>query len=100
MINTDNYNIDADVPNLALGYASVGDNMRPLPEGQRRSNIFILQRGGSAGGGYSTVEDLLRFPEALPGHKLLNKEYTHMDRTSKVATGRGEAEYGFRSEER
>jgi len=99
MINTDNYNIDADVPNLALGYTSVGDNMRPLPDGQRRSNIFILQRGGSAGGGYSTVEDLLRFSEALQGHKLLDKEYTHMDMTGKVATGRGDAKYGFGMEE-
>src|SRR5260370_9893864 len=73
--------------------------MGPMPDGQRRSNIFILQRGGSAGGGYSTVEDLLRFSEALQGHNLLDKEYTHMDMTGKVATGRGDAKYGFGMEE-
>ena len=31
-------------------------------------------RGGPAGGGYSTVEDLLRFDRALRGGKLLKKE--------------------------
>src|SRR5262249_36336481 len=33
-------------------------------------------RGTSAGGGYSTVVDLLKFAEALMGHKLLNAENT------------------------
>ncbi len=47
MQNTDNWAADADVPNRALGYTYAGQ-----PKGSpRKSNIFMLQRGGSAGGG-------------------------------------------------
>jgi CubicO group peptidase (beta-lactamase class C family) len=99
MINTDNYNTDADVPNLALGYTNMPDEMGKPPSPQRRSNIFILQRGGSAGGGYSTVEDLFRFAQALRGHKLLNTEYTDMIMTGKVPTPRPGVKYGFGMEE-
>ena len=52
-------------------------------------------RGTSAGGGYSTVEDLLRFATALQSHKLLNAEYTEMLTTGKVDTPRGRYAYGF-----
>ena len=36
------------------------------------------------------MEDLLRFAQALQGHKLLNKEYTDLDMTGKVNTDRGD----------
>jgi CubicO group peptidase (beta-lactamase class C family) len=52
-------------------------------------------RGTSAGGGYSTVEDLLRFATALQTHKLLNAQYTEMLTTGKVDAGRGKYAYGF-----
>jgi CubicO group peptidase (beta-lactamase class C family) len=97
MINTDNYKIDADVPNLALGYTTGGP--AAAPGTPRRTNIYFLQRGASAGGGYSTVEDLLRFAGALEGHKLLNKEYTDLDMIGKVATGRGDVKYAYGMEE-
>ena len=53
-------------------------------------------RGTSAGGGYSSVGDLVAFAEALMNHKLLNAEYTSMLITGKVdiAEGRKYA-YGF-----
>lgn len=53
-------------------------------------------RGTSAGGGYSTVGDLLRFADALLGHRLLNAEHTEMLIAGKVdsAGGRRYA-YGF-----
>ncbi len=50
-------------------------------------------RGGPAGGGFSTVEDLLRFASALRSGKLLNPKYTEM-----VWTGKPEwnsPDYGF-----
>lgn len=57
MTNTDNYNVDDDVPNLALGYTTMGDDMHPQPNGKLRTNIFMhVARGGAAGGGYSTVQ--------------------------------------------
>jgi CubicO group peptidase (beta-lactamase class C family) len=53
-------------------------------------------RGTSAGGGYSTVEDLQKFAEALRNHKLLNAQYTEMLTTGKVDTGGGgKYAYGF-----
>ena len=53
-------------------------------------------RGTAAGGGYSTVGDLLRFAEALMSHKLLNAQYTDMLFTGKVDVGNGQMyAYGF-----
>ena len=52
-------------------------------------------RGTSAGGGYSTVADLLKFATALQGHKLLNAQYTEMLTTGKVDAGRGKYAFGF-----
>jgi Beta-lactamase len=65
------------------------------PSAQRRSNIFMLQRGGSAGGGYSTVEDLFRFARALEGHKLLTAEDTGVIMTGKVEMPSPNMKYGF-----
>ncbi|MEX2284254.1 MAG: serine hydrolase domain-containing protein [Gemmatimonadota bacterium] len=53
-------------------------------------------RGTSAGGGYSTVSDLLKFATALMTHKLLNAENTALLITGKVDTGGGgKYAYGF-----
>jgi CubicO group peptidase (beta-lactamase class C family) len=53
-------------------------------------------RGTSAGGGYSTVGDLLKFSEALMSHKLVNAEYTDMLITGKADVGNGQMyAYGF-----
>jgi CubicO group peptidase (beta-lactamase class C family) len=101
MINTDNYNIDDDIPNLALSYTFMGNNMHPLPVGQVRSNVFMsIARGGAAGGGYSTVEDLLHFSQALEGHKLLNQQYTDLDMTGKIVERKsGSVKYAYGLEE-
>ena len=52
-------------------------------------------RGTSAGGGYSTVEDLARFAAALKDHKLLNAQYTDMLTTGKPGTPDNSYAYGF-----
>ena len=53
-------------------------------------------RGTAAGGGYSTVGDLLRFASALMSHKLLNAEHTALLITGKADTGGGgKYAYGF-----
>lgn len=95
MHDTGNEGWDTVVPDRAVGYTR-DDQSANAP---RKSNIFFLQRGGSAGGGYSTVGDLLRFAEALQSDKLLNKKYTTMDMTGQVVTPRPGVKYGFGMEE-
>jgi D-alanyl-D-alanine carboxypeptidase len=53
-------------------------------------------RGTSAGGGYSTVEDLARFAHALLSHKLLSPDSTKLLITGKVKARPGARyAYGF-----
>jgi len=52
-------------------------------------------RATSAGGGYSTVEDLARFGAALEEHKLLDAQYTDMLTTGKPGTPDSSYAYGF-----
>ena len=77
MTRTDSFERDQKVADLALGYTSMG------PEGPqggpRRVNTSTLaSKSSSAGGGYSTVEDMLKFANALSAHKLLSPEFTEL----------------------
>jgi CubicO group peptidase (beta-lactamase class C family) len=66
MKDTDSLPEDEDVPNRATGYTWQGDGWS--------SNANTLPyRGTAAGGGYSTVRDLLRFADALETGNLLPK---------------------------
>jgi D-alanyl-D-alanine carboxypeptidase len=79
------------VPGRSVGY------MRSQKDGSWTPNTDTLgYRASSAGGGLSTVGDLLKFAEALTSHKLLNAEYTDLLITGKVDAGRGDRyAYGF-----
>jgi CubicO group peptidase (beta-lactamase class C family) len=95
MKNTDCYELDRDTPNLAIGYTREGEDGRPAP-GPRKNNLFLhVVKGGPAGGGFSTVEDLFKLAQALRSHKLLSKEATDDLWTGRVAAGRGDAKYGL-----
>jgi CubicO group peptidase (beta-lactamase class C family) len=65
---------DVPTPNVAEGYTLwMGEG----PNGERRSNVFGLPvKGNPAGSAQSTVEDLLKFDEALRTHVLLDPAYT------------------------
>ncbi len=84
MTNTDSYEADVPIPNLAEGYTrhwgheEEGPGARPAAGAPaRRSNIYTRPaRGSAAGGGYSTAEDMLRFANALTANKLLSPAYT------------------------
>lgn len=66
MENTDYYEADHITPNLATGYTR-----RSSEAGKLVSNIYTAPaRGSSAGGGYATAEDLLKFARALQSNKL------------------------------
>jgi CubicO group peptidase (beta-lactamase class C family) len=92
MTNTDCYELDQPVPNLAIGYARTPSDQRP---GWRNNLFDHVVKGGPAGGGFSTAEDLFRFAAALRTHKLLNPEYTEMVWTAKPELGSPEYGFGF-----
>jgi CubicO group peptidase (beta-lactamase class C family) len=92
MKDTDCYDVDRDTPNLATGYTR--DDA-----GTWRSNIFMhTVRGGPAGGGYSTVGDLLRFANALQAGTLLPPALVKDMTTGKVAAQMGKYAFGFGDE--
>ena len=69
MLNTDCYEMDRPVPNLAIGYFE--------ENGQWKNNLFLhVLKGGPAGGGFSTVEDLYRFSRAIRTYRLLDRVHT------------------------
>ncbi len=71
MVDTDCFDMDHPVSNLAIGYWKEDD--------QWKNNLFRhVIRGGPAGGGFSTVEDLHRFSLALLNFQLLDQKHTRM----------------------
>ncbi len=87
------------VPGRSVGYTHMGPpgaGDRADSEAWRPNTDTLPYRGTSAGGGYSTVEDLFRFASALQTQKLLDAERTELLTTGKVDTGGGgKYAYGF-----
>jgi CubicO group peptidase (beta-lactamase class C family) len=90
MPSSDSLPESTPVPKRAVGYTSMGGTaLHPNTD-------TLPPRPTSAGGGYSTVGDLLAFANALVGHKLLDAHYTGILTSGKVDTGRGgKYAYGF-----
>jgi len=77
------------VTDRSIGYTAMGG------ESAHPNTDTLPWRGTSAGGGYSTVEDLLRFANALQQNKLLDAHYTELLTTGKVPGPMGSYAYGF-----
>lgn len=86
--------LDLVVPNRADGYTR--DEAVP---GAWRNNLFVNQfRGNSAGGGYSTVEDLSTFITALGDGRLLSPQMRTTATTGLFDLGRARYGLGFMEE--
>jgi CubicO group peptidase (beta-lactamase class C family) len=85
MISTDSLPESEDVPNRSIGY------MRPYPgaDSLQANTLLLPWRGTAAGGGYSTVGDLLRFATALTSHELVSPGGTELLLSGKVDLGYG-----------
>ena len=95
MSSTDSLPESESVALRSIGY------MKENPDSPWTPNTDTLPfRGTSAGGGYSTVGDLMRFAVALENNKLLDAEHTKLLLTGKVdRPGGGKYAYGFGDEE-
>jgi CubicO group peptidase (beta-lactamase class C family) len=71
MTRTGSFFVDSLPPNTAIGYTTGSENAPPgtplHPNTQE-----LPGRGSSAGGGYSTAQDLLKFLKALREHRIPN----------------------------
>lgn len=96
MKNTDSYDLDLVNINLAVGYNRIETNLGSNSRVEFKNNIFDhVIKGGPAGGGYSTAEDLFLFRNALVSYKLLSKEMTKVLITGKSELNSPEYGYGF-----
>jgi CubicO group peptidase (beta-lactamase class C family) len=64
MFSSDHYELDIPVENLATGYTNNNPD-GSKGEGFLRNNNYFSVKGSPAGGGYSTVDDLWKFDQAL-----------------------------------
>ncbi|MDR3492003.1 MAG: serine hydrolase [Gammaproteobacteria bacterium] len=74
MLNTDISRLDEATPNRADGYYYFCNKGTCI---WKNNNFSAPFSGTSAGGIYSTVDDLYKFSQALHQHKLLNPAYTN-----------------------
>ncbi len=88
MANTDCYDMDCPVENLAIGYWPSSE----CSSGWRNNYYEHVIRGGPAGGGFSTSPDLLRFARALETGVLVSEESLEQLWTDHFEAGYG---YGF-----
>jgi len=92
MINSGCFPRSQPTQNLAVGY-----HANPEKEtGWENNYLWIADKGGPAGGCYSTVEDLHAFSKMLIGHKLLSRENTEIMHTLKPEFHEQSYGYGFK----
>lgn len=93
MINSDCYEMDKPVPNLAIGYEK-----RETDDGREywQNNLFFHEvKGAPAGGGFSTVEDLLNFEIALRNGTLVSTETWKLLITERAGPPEGPKKWGY-----
>jgi CubicO group peptidase (beta-lactamase class C family) len=93
MTNSDAYEMTEQTSNMAMGYTSQGEG--PSPKTRKENSDSRPNRGGPAGGGYSTAEDLLKFAVALRENRLLSAKSLELVTTGKVKMGGGGNLYGY-----
>ena len=88
MTATDSLPEEAHVPLLSVPYTGKPPDLQSASE-------TLPYRGTPAGGGYSTVGDMLKFALALNAHRLLDAEHTELLTTGKVDTPMRDTRYAY-----
>lgn len=65
---------DQPIPNLAIGYTRRSTTPKGNPSELRSNTLMLPARGSSAGGSYSTADDLLKYVTALQQGTLRSSE--------------------------
>ena len=92
MKNTDCYDMDQPVENLAIGYDPDPD----CAQGWRNNLYDHVVKGGPAGGGFSTVGDLHRYARAMLAGELVSVASLEAMWSDQSGTGYG---YGYSVEQ-
>ncbi|KKO55241.1 serine hydrolase domain-containing protein [Paenibacillus sp. DMB20] len=89
MADSGYFEFDALPPNTAQGYIDFKD-------GTWKTNIYSLPaKGGSDGGAFVTVHDMVKLWEAIMNHLLLNEAYTRQLLTSHARVDENHNFYGY-----
>src|SRR5256886_13482530 len=72
MERTGSWPVDSLPPNTAIGYTNRDPDKEEFLRIAVRNTPLLPGRGSSAGGGYSTAQDLLRLLNALRAGKIAN----------------------------
>jgi CubicO group peptidase (beta-lactamase class C family) len=103
MSNSDSYDMDVPIKNLAVGYTTDGMGLDPTDDAVRwldgagwRNNYFMHSiKGGPAGGGFSTSPDLIAFARALRSRTILSADSFETVASAKPEIGSPRYGYGF-----
>jgi len=79
---------ESRVPLLSVPYMGMAPDLQDASE-------TLPYRGTPAGGGYSTVGDMLKFALALNAHRLLDAKHTELLTTGKVDTPMRDTRYAY-----
>jgi CubicO group peptidase (beta-lactamase class C family) len=92
MSNTGFFELDEPEPNVAMGYVKEYKGGRFI----WRNNVLACQiKGTPAGGAYSTIDDLLRFENALRNNVLISQKTKEILFTPKKELSASSYGYGF-----
>ncbi|OJJ23757.1 hypothetical protein BKI52_05250 [marine bacterium AO1-C] len=91
MKNTGNYDTDHPIANLAEGYTL--SDVYPLS--LKNNRLMGAVRGGPAGGGYTTLQDMFLFAQALQNQLFLSKKNVEILTTPKSGNKNWGYGYGF-----
>jgi hypothetical protein len=94
MFDSDHYELNLPIANRAVGYAT--DAWSDPSDGLRRTNHFIYAvKGSPASNGFSTVQDLFRFFQALQTQRLLDSSVTDLCFTPHTPCDQPGVSYGY-----